>query len=174
MTPNEWTSLCDKYWKNKEGLGFHPKIKPVSDGRFELSTDADPKYEPALKKIMIAMAQGAVSYAIASINTDNVEEKDKNTYVQKWTANVKENSLTFIQILLEYGQEKFLEHIFLEQTRHEMSYILEKTHPRLTKDGSIVFSAPGHVYWNGAWHNKKNESVPLFDNTLNWGRILQA
>ena len=104
---------------------------------------------------MIAIAQGAVSYAIASINTDNVEEKDKNTYVQKWTANVKENSLTFIQILLEYGQEKFLEHIFLEQTRHEMSYILEKTHNGSQKMEVSCFLRQGMCIGTGLGITKK-------------------
>lgn len=177
MTTNEWTEACDKYWKNKEGLGFQPKIKKTSDGRFELSTDADPKYAPALKRLMISIAHGALAYAITSISMDdlqNIEEADKGAFIEKWTENVKENSLTFVQILLEYGQEKFLEHIFLEQARYKMAYTLEKTHPKLTKDGKIVFSAPGHVYWGGSWHNKKNETVPLFNNTLNWQRILQA
>lgn len=175
MTTNEWTSLCERYLRNKEGLGFHPKIKLVSEDRYELSTDADPKYEPALKKVMIAMANGAIAYAVASIDTGHVEEADKEAYVKKWTENVKKNSLPFIQILLEYGQEKFLEHIFLEQARYEMAYTLEKIHPQLTADGKIVFSAPHqNVYWDGDWHNEKNESVPLFDNTLNWKRILQA
>ncbi len=176
MTTQEYMDLYDRYWKNKEGLGFYISIKSVNGEMSIKIENIDEKYKNALKKIINPIMKGGIYLAVHNTKPESLATKDEKNFMEKWEENIYKKKAYFMDILLNLGMNQFLEQVCMEQARFEMAYQLMNIFPEVKKndenvDKVIYRSSNGATYKDGKWE-KNNVAFPLFEQTLNWNKIL--
>lgn len=168
MTEKEFAGICEKYWKNKEGLHFKAGVKQSPEGIVLKITGIEPRYKAALERLVKQMLNGGMAYASSLCKRSSVKEEHRKDYEERWTGHVSDNLETYLNLLLRYEYTVFVEQLFLALARFELSYFLEHISPINTKDGLIYRGPNEEIFAKKTWQNE-----PLsFHRIINWENLL--
>lgn len=66
FSPDTFSAICDKFTKNRDQMHFHASVKVGDDNKLVIHVDqcdeVYDKYIPTMKKLMLQMAQQAITY----------------------------------------------------------------------------------------------------------------
>lgn len=124
---NVWKGNCEKFKRNRNGLGFETKFT-VENGYMNIGFEnVDEKYIPALKQLALSCAHGAIAYMNHTVQPNYALKDDEKEEQKKCSGIIQKNAEELLKILFNSNIDAFMEATItlyvLLATKYELNHV---------------------------------------------------
>ena len=170
----QWKQDYDMYKYNQDYLGFDLSLK-MEDGKARIRTNA----ETGVKKDLIQLLEKIINqgnlYALTSLSFKDIEEADRQSYLESWIGYYTAHMESFLQVLLLQGIDTFMDLISKTQIMHELAYHLDHTWPEVDESSNLVwkgndgYQLDPDYYWS---KDSRYGTIIRPDSFIAWDKLL--
>lgn len=160
------------YLKNKEVYGFTVDCN-IKEKNIKLKINASDNLKKQLKPLVERIALDAMKYLLNAVTLSDIEENDREEYMEKWYNKVIQNEESLLNLFLnavDIDNNRFFESVYALSEITRLAYLIKRLKPY--RNGYI--STNGYVIYEGI-RAKKLENGFTFspDVEVDWREIVK-